>query len=135
MPVTMRWLDDERRIYLAEYIGAWTWHELFQQTHCAEREFDTLDYVVHVIHDFTRTTQYPPNILSQSVSLARNMHPNTGIGVLVGTGNFFHTLLNIMSNVYEATFHENLFKVAHNIDEARDLLQELMSDEQPTANV
>ncbi len=122
MPVQMTWFDDKKEIFLAEYSGAWTWEEVYEAARVANRQFDTVDYPVHIIHDFLETTHFPDNVLSHAVALSRTMHPNAGLGVLVGKGIFFTTLLKIFNRVYTATFRESNFRVAHSVEEAHEKL-------------
>ena len=122
MPVQMTWFNDEKTIFLAEYSGAWTWEEVYEAVRIANRQFDTVDYPVHTIHNFLDTTHFPSNILSHAIALSRTMHPNAGLGVLVGKGNFFTTVLRIFNRVYNATFRESNFRVAHSVEEAHEKL-------------
>jgi hypothetical protein len=127
MPVNMTWYNDDKTIFLAEYTGAWTWQEVYEAIENANREFDTVHHRVHTIHDFTKTTHFPANVLSHAITLSRNMHPRTGIGVLVGNGSFYTTMIRIFNRVYTATFRESNFRVADSVDEAHEKLLQYMA--------
>ena len=128
MPVSMDWFNDEKTIYLATYSGAWTWEEVYEAARSANKQFDSVNHKVHVIHNFLETSRFPDKILSHAIALSRTMHPNTGIGVLVGRGSLFMTLLRIFNRVYAATFRKSNFRVAYSVDEALQKLRQYQAE-------
>jgi hypothetical protein len=124
MPVNMRWGNDEKTLYIAEYVGEWTWEEFYPALEAANRHFDEVDHVVDVIHDWSHSVRFPMDILTHSRNLIKRMHPRTGVNVHVGTNNLFMSMWRIFNKVYNAFTTQKKFLFADTVEEARVLLAE-----------
>lgn len=124
MPVNMRWDNDEKTIYVAEYIGRWTWEELFASMRTAEREMDSLDHACDIIHDWSQSRGFPPNAMANAKGLIPRMHPNTRLHVHVGASSFFMSMWRVFVRIYEPISQKKRFLFADTMDEARQQLLE-----------
>ncbi len=123
MPVKMYWDNPEKTIFIAEYIGVWTWEEFYPAMEAANREFDQIDHTADVIHDWSQSTRIPADIMTHSRNLIKRMHPRTGISVHVGTNNLFMSLWRIFAGVYASFSGQRKFLFASTVDEGRTLLR------------
>lgn len=125
MAVNMYWHNAEKDIFIAEYVGRWTWDELFQARAAANVEFDTVTHKVDVIHDWRNSLDFPPNMLGQTRNLMPRMHPNTGNNIMVGTSPLFQAMWKAFSAAYAALVKNRRFYVVNTMDEAHKLIADL----------
>jgi hypothetical protein len=119
----MRFLNDEKTIMLAEYIGAWTWDEFFPARDAANAQFDELDHDVTIIHDWSQQKGLPANALSNSRRLLEKQHPHTGQHIFVGVNPLFLSIFGVFVKIYKpATRFPMIF--ALNVEEAVKLINE-----------
>lgn len=84
MTISARWFDEEHTIILTEFIGSWTWDELWTAYRQILKMADTVDGKVDNIVDLTHSFPLPPpGALTQLRKVAEYQHPNTGITVYV----------------------------------------------------
>lgn len=75
MPVQLRWLDDEKRILIFEFIGRWTTQEMIaaaeeERLFCAE-----VGTPLAYINDFTQSTRIPLDIVLHIGEIFNSMQP------------------------------------------------------------
>lgn len=124
MPVEMKWYDDKKTIFHAQYIGNWTWEELFAALESANDDFDALTYKVDILQDWSNSGKLPPNIISNSRKLIDTMHPNSGISVMVGGNMLLMSLWEVFSKVFAAATRKKTFLFADTVEEAVKLIEE-----------
>lgn len=123
MPVIMNWYNEEKTIYHAQYIGDWTWDELYAALDNANREFDSVNHVVDVIQDWTKCGKLPPNIISQSRRLIDRQHPRSGINVMVGGNMLFMSLWQVFNQLYTITTRKKVFIFVDSLEKAVEVIQ------------
>lgn len=75
MPVQLRWLDDEKRILIFDFIGRWTTQEMLtameeERMLCAE-----VGTPIAYINDFTQSTRIPLDIVLHIGEIFNGMQP------------------------------------------------------------
>ena len=102
MPINIRWFDDQQRIVLWEFEGAWTMDELhatFTKSHnmCLEVPQNK----VIALADTTGSAGHPvpSNIFSALTSRTRSHAPNFDMAVIVTTNPIIKGFINIMKTV------------------------------------
>jgi hypothetical protein len=121
----MYWANDEKTVYIAEYVGAWTWEEFYPALERANRDFEAIDHSADVIHDWSRCTRIPSDIMAHSRNLIKRMHPRTGINVHVGANTLFLSLWRAFVLVYTAASRQKKFFFTDTRDQALALLADL----------
>jgi hypothetical protein len=115
----MDWDNEDKMILVAFYIGSWTWEEFFAAREQANHALDTVDHPVDIIHDWSQTSHFPPNILGNAKNLIPRMHPRTALNVHVGVNPYFLTMWQLFNRVYTAVAGEKKFLFADTLEEAR----------------
>lgn len=123
MPVEMQWYNPEKTIYHAQYIGNWTWDELYRALENANRDFDTVKHKVDVLQDWSRCGKFPPNIVSNSRNLIDKMHPNAGISMMVGGSMLLKSLWQVFSQLNTFTTGKRTFLFANTLEEAVHIIE------------
>ena len=129
MPVRVYWDDDpsfgEKRVLRIDYIGAWTWEELYSTRGWATDEFDRLPhpYSVIVLHNWTQQTHLPLNIFVKGREIILARHPRTGLHILMGVNPTFIALWQVFVRFYMPKSPLR-FEFALNMKDARTIIEQ-----------
>ena len=102
MPVTARWLDEEKTILGFIYSGSWEWQEAFDMMATSPQMMDEVDHPVAVVVDMTTGQQLPSDPLKHipKLSQGRGKSKNdSGITVFLNA----NILTKAMQDVIEMT--------------------------------
>jgi hypothetical protein len=87
---------------------------------------DTVDHTVYPIIDFRESKGIPASSITHSRNIMGKQHPRTGMTVIVGAGALYVNLWNILLRVYSLFSREQDFKFVNTLEEAHNLLAEVM---------
>jgi hypothetical protein len=131
MPVTIQWDNEEKSIVRMQYVGRWTWEELYAATTQSHTMLDEVDHKVDFIHDWLKSNAIPANAIVHSKNLIEKRHPNVGIVVLVWTNPVIKAMWTAFSSkVYANLTKRYTFWLTSSIEEARDKLTQFHAEEQ-----
>src|SRR5690606_30177008 len=122
MPVHIDWDNDEKTVIRYDYEGKWTWDELYEVTKTAVEMFKSVPHRTNVIHNLTNSSALPGGALSHAQRFSAQNPDNWGISVVVGTGSFVSSLIQVFRKVYRQ-FGERYY-IAPNLDKAREIIAE-----------
>lgn len=139
MPVQMNFIDEEKKVILAEYIGKWTWDEFFPARAQINSEINEVDHPVYIIHNWAKQTSLPNNILSNTKRLIeKQQHQHAKLHVFVGANELFMTMWRMFLQLYVLPWKFS-FVFANNFDEALELVkrkrEEVEAQEDTSASV
>lgn len=75
MPVQLRWLDDEKRILIFDFIGRWTTQEMSAAAEEERRLCAEVGTPLAYINDFTQSTRIPLDIVLHIGKFVNDMQP------------------------------------------------------------
>jgi len=120
MAVNVRWLDDTKTIIVLEYIGAWTWSELFQARATAAEMRGSWDGKLPSIQDLTNGQLLPKDIFSNAHRVTATM-PENSLIVLVGTNALARAVLETLRRLDRGG--QQHYRIAATVDEAAALIK------------
>jgi len=120
MPVQVSWDDAAQTIIRWEYVGKWTWNEVSSTFQQVNQMMRAVEHPVSIIHDLTQSTRMPGGALTQAYRFTSALPENWDISVVVGSGAFVESLLDIFRKVY-AKLGDH-YKNAPTLDEARAII-------------
>src|SRR5262245_51796 len=100
MPVNIYWDNEEKTIVRMEYVGRWTWEELFTATTQSHTMLDEVAHKVDFIHVWLQSDGMPPSVLVHAKNLIEKRHPNVGVVVLVWSNTLIKAMWTAFSKVY-----------------------------------
>lgn len=121
MAVKVGWVDEEAKILCFEYIGAWTWDEIYKAVTDAERWTTSHLAGIYVIHDFTNGQGIPRDALLHGQRLAGDL-ADDALVVIVGSGTLGRFMLDILRRL-SPSFKEK-YQTAATVHEAVALIQQ-----------
>jgi hypothetical protein len=125
MPVHFLWDDPEKTILRYEFIGKWTWEELYETIHASWDEVKQLDYIVDSIGDVSGTDGVPPSVITHVRSLSQNRPENTDLMVFVGANAYLNAIMQTFSQISQNILRRDInIVMAKTLDEARELVAE-----------
>src|SRR5262245_52488528 len=125
MPVHFTWGDPEQRIARYEFVGKWTWDELYTVFHASWDEVKQLNHIVDSISDMTQTNTIPPSAMTHVRSLAQNRPQNTGLMIFVGANAYLTMAMQTFRKLYEGTLKRDLDMVFDkSVEEANACIDE-----------
>jgi hypothetical protein len=125
MPVEVT-IERDGRVTVATYIEPLDMKEIVEANDKATREF--LQFAtkpVHSILDLTRIHKLPSNMLSNSLSMAKKLHPMVGALVVVSNSSF----INAMSAVLSKTPLGRKVLTCKTVEEAWGIVDRLLAQE------
>lgn len=75
MPVQLRWLDDEKRILIFDFIGRWTTQEMIAAAEEERRLCIEIGTPLAYINDFSQSTRIPLDIVLHIGKFVNDMQP------------------------------------------------------------
>ncbi len=120
MPINVRWLDDTKTIIVLEYVGAWTWDELFKARTTAAERRGSWDAPLPSIQDLTRGQFLPKDIFSNAHRVTATMPENSFI-VLVGANALARAVLETLRRLGRG--RQQKYHIAATVDDAAALIK------------
>lgn len=120
MPVTVVWDDDAHTAVRYDYIGKWTWEDVYAVAKEANTMVASVPYSVSIIHNMTESAGMPSGALTHARRITMSIPENWDVSVVVGSGAFTESLLSIFSKVYKKLGDH--YKTAQSLDQARALI-------------
>lgn len=122
MPITVRWADVEQSIIVYDYLGSWTWDDLYNAIRTVEEWTNDKQRVVPIIHNLTNGRMIPKDALFHSQRLVGQL-PEGAVAVVVGAGTFARIIIETLRHLNRG-FDEQ-YKTANTLEEAVELLKQL----------
>jgi hypothetical protein len=123
MTVTTQWFDDEHTIILTEFIGNWTFEELWTVYNNALGMVKSVDHKVDCIVDMSRSSPaLPSGSLIQLKRIADYQHPQTGITVYVKANKLMKAITKVFWLFYRSSAEKYPFEFARSVAEAHAIL-------------
>ena len=120
MPVNILWDDDAQMTVRYDYEGKWTWEDVYAGSNRANEMVASVDHPVSIIHNMTQSGGMPRDALTHARRITSSIPENWDISVVVGSGAFTESLLNIFSKVYKKLGDH--YRTAPTLDEARAII-------------
>ena len=120
MPINVRWLDDTKTIIVLEYVGAWTWDELFRARSAAAEMRGSWDAPLPSIQDLTRGQFLPKDIFANAHRVSATMPENSFI-VLVGANTLARAVLETLRRLGRG--RQQQYHTAATVEEAATLIR------------
>jgi hypothetical protein len=122
MSVELSWLDSDERVMVVQFVGDWTWDDVYRAANQGAEWTQSKPHTVYHIIDFTRSNP-PPN---QGFSLVRNLlsslPANAGASYFVGTDRFIEVLIHTYTKAYPE--HAQYMQPASSYEHALELIRE-----------
>src|SRR5690349_1763749 len=83
MPVNIEWDNEAKTIIHMEYVGHWTWEELYAATAKSTVMLDEIDHKADFIHDWLQSGGVPSNAIVHTKNLIEKRHARVGIVIMV----------------------------------------------------
>lgn len=129
MPVHFSWDNPEKTIVRYDFVGKWTWEELYETFYQSWDEISKLSYMVDSISDFSRTSNAPPSVMTHVRKLSQNRPENTGTMVIVDANNFLTMMLQTFSKLLHSTLRREMnIQAVKTLEEGRALLAQIQSE-------
>jgi hypothetical protein len=100
MTIRVQWDNTEKTIVRWDFDGSWEWNEYFVAQYESNCLLDSVDYLVDIIGNVQKSHLLPANALSVYRNSLKNVSPNIGIIVLVGSSSFIRQMVNIFMKVF-----------------------------------
>src|SRR5258708_3010123 len=120
MPVQVSWDDDAQTIIRWDYAGKWAWTEVSSAFERVNQMMHSVQHPVSIIHDLTQSAGLPGGALRNGERFTTGLAENWEISVVVGSGTFAESMLNIFRKVYAKL--GDRYKTAPTLDEARAVI-------------
>ncbi len=129
MPVNFSWDNPEHTIVRYDFVGKWTWEELYATMYESWAEIDKLPYMVESISDFSKVNNVPPSAMTHLRSLSQNRPENTGTMVFVGANSYLTLMFQTFSKIFQTTLRREMnIQAAKTLEEARTILARIQSE-------
>lgn len=122
MSIDVRWFDTERSSLYYEFVGKWTWEELYGAIAEGERMGDGTTQKLHVIVD-VRRSQYVPMLTAEhlsKVALITTESPALHGMVMVGAGHFVRLMFDIFKRIHPVAAER--YRFVDTVDDLKALI-------------
>lgn len=123
MPITVCWDDAERSVLRFDYVGRWTWEELYSAVTEANGLMDTVDHPVTHLIDLTQNGGVPSNLINHVQQLASLTHRNFEMTIIIGADRFIHMLGDLCFRLAGSRVDRSRYHWAESLDQARFMVQ------------
>lgn len=130
MPVNIEWDNEAKTIMRMEYVGRWTWEELYAATAKSHEMFDEITHKADFIHNWLQSGGVPSNAIVHTKNLIEKRHPNVGVVVLVWNNSLIKATWTAFSKIYPGIMKRYTFWMSPSVEEARDRLMQFHAEEQ-----
>ena len=120
MPVNVSWDNADHNVVRYDYTGKWTWEEVYAAIDQANALMHSVSHPVSIIHDLTQSAGIPSSALTHAHRITMGIPENWAVSVVVGSGMFTESLLNIFTKIYRKL--GDRYQTAHSLDEARVII-------------
>src|SRR5262245_62009158 len=100
MAIEVYWHDDSHDTIVIDVKGVWTWEEMGTALDKCNTLFDSVDYLVYTMFDFTTAASLPQGVLTNIRRLNRTVHPNSGAVMLVGLNAAYRMIVDVFGRLY-----------------------------------
>ena len=129
MPVHFTWDDPEKRIARYEFVGKWTWDELYAAFHASWDEVVQLNHIIDLISDVTQSNNIPPSAMTHVRSLTQHRPENTGLMIIVGANTYMTVAMQTFRKLFEGTLKRDMdLLFAKSLDEAHAIIAEKQAE-------
>jgi len=118
MPIYLDWENPEHTIVRMEFVGRWNWAEAHERANDGYAMLETVDHIVNVIIDMSRSQGLPLLALTHARNMIPKRHPRTGLTVFVGVSSLFLSLWKTFSSAFSDSARTQEFTFAASIEEA-----------------
>lgn len=131
MPVEVK-MERDRRVAVTTYLEPLDMKEIVEANDKSTREhLQFATKPVHSILDFTRIHKLPSNMLSNSLSMAKKLHPMVGALVVVSDSTF----INAMAAILSKTPLGRKVITCKTVEEAWGIVERLLAEEAAQPNI
>ncbi len=128
MPINVVWKDETRTVLVFVYEGNWDLNDFYQATDKANSLLDEVTHQVNMVLDVRGSKMIPNGFMTALSNSYRNIHPNSGILVMVGINAFARAFIGLFRKVYPGKDSKKPIYFAGNYDEAQAIMdRQLMS--------
>ena len=125
MPVEVK-IERDGRAVLTTFLEPLDMHEIVEANDKSTREhLQFATKPVHSIIDTTQIRKLPSNMLSNSLSMSRKLHPMVGTMVVVSSNGF----INAMSAILSKAPMGKKIVICQSLDEAWTIIDRLLAEE------
>lgn len=99
MPCNISWHDDDHSIIIYDCRNPWDWSEVLDYN---AQVYDMVESVQHEVHFIVLATgkgRLPMQILNRAQMLARDLHPRTGMFVVVNADSRIYMVFRVLQRV------------------------------------
>jgi hypothetical protein len=100
LAMTIRWLDDSKRVIVIELTGDVTGNLLVESVRRANRMMDTVDHPVVVIHNFLRSGTVLDAVTPHLPEIARIHHPHNVMPIMISAGGRTRAVAAVHSRMF-----------------------------------
>ncbi len=129
MPVRVYWEDESHTLVHYDFVGNWTWDELYPAYYQAIEMEKSVTYRVDVILDMRQSRRIPANVLMHVKNISDKQPPNIGLSVLVSNSAFLASMYKIGVQFYAKIGH--YFFLTTSLDEAYQMIAKARAAAQP----
>lgn len=119
MSIQVGWFNEEKTLIQYEFVGVWSWDDLFGAIDEAVKLLDSVTHRVDIFLNLAKSTGIPSlsvNGLQRVANAPTATHPNMGIFVMVGMNAFARVSMDIFGKLYPKAFRQ--YRVANNLETA-----------------
>jgi hypothetical protein len=127
MPVTSEWYDFDARLVIVRFENPWTWTELIINLEQGHSHIYAMKDKVGVIFHLPEPMILPPNILSQTRSLAYKTPGNVVCSAIVTQSRVIDSLISIFNKLHVGT-NKSLY-VTRSVEEAVHVISEHLAQQ------
>jgi len=96
MSIKVYWLDDDQRIIMQVFDGAWTIEEHLASLNQVREMVASKSHTVHSIADMTKAGRAPARLMLASRAAENQVRPNTGMLFIVNPDRFVGSILRVV---------------------------------------
>lgn len=129
MPITTRWYDDNQRVILQVYQGAWTWEELGREAAAMREMAAAVSHNVILFSDMSESNFMPSgNVLSQGRSIVQKIPHNVSLTVIVIQSRLIEVFTSMAMEMVAGMRHR--FKFVKTVEEGQQAVKDALAASQ-----
>jgi hypothetical protein len=101
MPVNVYWEDSEKTLLRYDFLGKWTWNDLYHALNKAQTMEMSVTNRVDVLLDMRHSITIPDSALTHIRNLVEKQPPNVGIFVVITQSKFITSLFEAAARLYQ----------------------------------
>jgi hypothetical protein len=120
MAIALDWDDESRTTFLQQFVGSWTWQELYDVWEQTDQIMADVPYEVDFILDFTEGSILPEYFFS-NLRVMGNLNAATRVGVrvVVGSSSMLERFWEVFQRAYPKAASTFNIQMAGSLEEAR----------------